>query len=843
MFPAPSQANFDTSPFTDFQAFIGENKQLGRTCEEKEAKYVSFSVLREYWTEEKIDQIFARCDISIIARVVRQHYLLVFSILVYISPVDGLHLLDQFRYIQANQTDDHTLPWLQCPEHVFEGTHTSRIFESFSEHQWMFCPVTINQENLMSDRKLNPLHVLPIAPDLERCIPRNERRDAELSVIKIDAQAHSHLGGVTPERAVVKRYKQEDREAYDDERKAYEALCGKLEHPNVLRYLGSFRCGQTFSILLEFAEEGTMDDLFQRNVTPHTYDEFRAFWKSIIRLVEGVEMVHTTSVVHQDLKPSNIFVFKNTSLGPSPFSYTFKIGDFGNSYVRPANHDGQDRDGPHRGGSRIYDPPEVILADTIPYQVNKPFDIWGIGCIIIECAVWVEFGKRGLDEFWNSRLRETSQSDGHRELGHGACFHDGVKLLKCVGEDVADKLKRNRRICDTITPAMVDLMVQCALVEENVRDRAQQLIGKMKMQKCLPPEPVTPKTAQPVAEHSDANTTGRFSSETQLSGQMHRQGPGSNFSNNLSRNNTVAVVTTGPIKRPAVEKSETFPTGNSPLVNGSNSVRSGMTVSNITAQALSTKVTIKDVVKWIEDTKRGIETQLPGWDSARKLLGGRDFFLIIDNSKFMQEEKKEVLKVVKALSYLLKKLDRDGIEVACTSSPGNMKRYNSATDIERFISNEFHSGHDTDCNIEHALNVVVDKVKNKYLRQSRSFRLSRIGTFPSNSSTTDGISIFVFTNGQWDSSETGRCGADQSIRRLITEMETRNASRTQICFQFIRFGNSETGRQRLRFLDDDLGKTSHNATYDIVDCKPTTAHVWDILSGPLSPGADNTEDS
>ncbi|KAF7534437.1 hypothetical protein G7054_g6227 [Neopestalotiopsis clavispora] len=816
MFPTP---NLETNLFIEFQTFVGAKKQVGRTCEGQEADYVPLSALREFWTEEKIEQILALCDISTVARVVRQHYLLVFSILVYTSPVDGLYLLNYFRNIQTYQTDDHTLPWIQPPGNVFDGPHASHIYELISKHQWMFCPVIIDQEKLMSDRRLSPLHVLPIAIDPVQCIS-HEGRDAELSVINIDARAHSHLAGVTPKRAVMKTYQRSDEEAdgeeaykeeaYEDERRSYEALCGK--HPNVLGYLGSFRCGKTFSILLEYAEEGTLDDLFNRNDTPHTYDEIQTFWKSFLRLVEGLEMIHNASVVHQDPKPSNIFVFKNNSLGPSPFSYTFKIGDFGNSYIKARNRDGHERDGPHRGGSRIYDPPEVLLGDSIDYQVNTYVDIWGIGCIIVESAVWVAFGKRGRAEFWALRMQETSQVLGHRDLGHGACFHDGDRLLQCVEQGVADKLNRNGRKCDTITSAMVELMVRYALAEKDQRDRARQLLVKMK-KKFSPKSEPTPEPSPSLGEHPGANTTGRFSSETESLSLMYRKESEGGLSSKLPRF-AAAVVNEGPSRRPVVKKPETVPTSTTPLVPGPSTTKPSTVVPDKTEHASSTKVTMKDLIKWMEDTKNGIYRKLPGWESARKLLGGRDFgsqLLLIDNSKFMQKEKDEVSKVVKALSYLLKKLDRDGIEVACTSSPGNIRRFSTATDIERFVKNEFHSGHDADCGIEFALNLVLKKVRNKYLKSAKPSRLSRIGTFPSSTNTSEGISIFVFTNGQWDPSETGICGADNSILGLINEIDTLRTPRTQICFQFVRFGNSEIGKRRLKFLDDDLSKISQNA--------------------------------
>lgn len=172
----------------------------------------------------------------------------------------------------------------------------------------------------------------------------------------------------------------------------------------------------------------------------------------------------------------------------------------------------------------------------------------------------------------------------------------------------------------------------------------------------------------------------------------------------------------------------------------------------------------------------------------------------------MQREQAEVIKVVKALSYLLKQLDPDGIEVVCTSSPGTIERLKTATDIENFINKEFRSGYDANCAIEIALDGVLETVRAKYLKQYRRSRLSRVSTFTNSRPPT--ISIFVFTNGMWDHSETGTCGAENPIRGLMNEMILQRVPRTRVCFQFVRFGDSAVGKRRLQFLDDELGKIS-----------------------------------
>lgn len=175
----------------------------------------------------------------------------------------------------------------------------------------------------------------------------------------------------------------------------------------------------------------------------------------------------------------------------------------------------------------------------------------------------------------------------------------------------------------------------------------------------------------------------------------------------------------------------------------------------------------------------------------------------------MQREQTEVTRLIKALSYLLKHLDPDGIEVACMSNPGSFRRLKTATDIQIFINKGFYSGHDANCAIENALDVVLKIVRAKYLEVPQESQLSRVGTIPdSRSRTFRAISILVFTNGKWDDSEIGTCGAERPIRGLMDEMILQGAARTQVCLQFVRFGDSPVGKRRLQFLDDELGKIS-----------------------------------
>lgn len=185
--------NWDTSRLSvQFLTFTAERKVQGRNCEGEGATCVPFSALLEFWTKENIDQIFQSCDEFPITQDVRRNYIRVLSTLVYISVVENANYLHYFHNIQSQQRDDTSLPWLSIPQHVFEGPHATHIFDLFFEHQWMFCPAVLDQEKRMSDRNLHPRHVLPFTTDAGIHIS-HEGRDATLSVVNINEEAHSHL--------------------------------------------------------------------------------------------------------------------------------------------------------------------------------------------------------------------------------------------------------------------------------------------------------------------------------------------------------------------------------------------------------------------------------------------------------------------------------------------------------------------------------------------------------------------------------------------------------------------------------------------------------------------------
>lgn len=172
----------------------------------------------------------------------------------------------------------------------------------------------------------------------------------------------------------------------------------------------------------------------------------------------------------------------------------------------------------------------------------------------------------------------------------------------------------------------------------------------------------------------------------------------------------------------------------------------------------------------------------------------------------MREFKGQVLDVFANLAHILEAADPNGLDVMCTSDPGNMQHSRATDKLVQFFKSNFDKGVSSPCFIERALKTLADKVIDKL--PSGPGEKKGLMSWIKNDKVRP-ISIYVLTSGVWNSSETARegtCGAERPISQLIAELQSRNLRKSQIAIQFIRFGNHPTGIERLIFLDDCLGK-------------------------------------
>lgn len=160
----------------------------------------------------------------------------------------------------------------------------------------------------------------------------------------------------------------------------------------------------------EFAEKSWRIDLYQS-----TYD-----------LVSALAFLHRENIdgfstSHHDLKPKNILVFGRK----------WKIADFGRARLRSSVR-GSETEGNNGLGSYDYHPPEYYNDDgsRTPRGHGRSFDIWAMGCIMLQVAVLVVYGWESgmVEKFRSSRcsLPSNRRRFSKKRDGEDSSFHNGL---------------------------------------------------------------------------------------------------------------------------------------------------------------------------------------------------------------------------------------------------------------------------------------------------------------------------------------------------------------------------------------------------------------------------------
>lgn len=141
----------------------------------------------------------------------------------------------------------------------------------------------------------------------------------------------------------------------------------KLNHKNIVRYLGTKRDDQNLMIFMEYVAGGSISGLI------HKYGKFN---ETLIRLyaqqiLEGLEYLHYHKIIHRDIKGANVLVGNDG---------TCKLADFGSA--RKTFHVQDRSQVKSLKGTTNWMAPEVMQQEGY----GRFADVWSFGCLLVEMA-------------------------------------------------------------------------------------------------------------------------------------------------------------------------------------------------------------------------------------------------------------------------------------------------------------------------------------------------------------------------------------------------------------------------------------------------------------------------
>ncbi len=192
----------------------------------------------------------------------------------------------------------------------------------------------------------------------------------------------------------------------------------------------------------------------------------------------AIKYIHSCGIMHRDLSPSNILLFKNNISDNKKNKYIAKISDFG--FAKPIV---PKSDETPNVVTPSYRAPEICLKLS---NYNNKIDIWSVGCIFYELETGnflVSGSGAGNSAIFSSILRNIHESSRVLEkllqLPNLRSPNKKIPLIRCK-ESIAQKLENK------LHPDLLDLIISLLKINPDDRFSADQALSHQYFTKEIP---------------------------------------------------------------------------------------------------------------------------------------------------------------------------------------------------------------------------------------------------------------------------------------------------------------------------------------------------------------------
>lgn len=251
-----------------------------------------------------------------------------------------------------------------------------------------------------------------------------------------------------------------------------------LKHPHIMDVKAIITwTGKGKYFMFQWADGGNLRDLYKKNPRPFLSVGFiKEVVQQLVGLADALNTLHNYkkhdkdagSYRHGDLKPENILRFKDGTRTGS-----LRITDMG---LAKHHFDETGFRGPTttRYGTPVYEPPEVILKST--EARSRQYDIWSMGCIILELIVWLLYGNDELEKFNNCLHDAFGSNSPYWALNNNrAQVHPSVQIcMDLIAKD--PECTGSTAIGDLLSIVRTKLLV--VLLPPKTMSFRQHMVGK-----------------------------------------------------------------------------------------------------------------------------------------------------------------------------------------------------------------------------------------------------------------------------------------------------------------------------------------------------------------------------
>jgi serine/threonine protein kinase len=263
-----------------------------------------------------------------------------------------------------------------------------------------------------------------------------------------------------------------------------------LSHPHHKVPFGTLRKGALHYILFPWASGGNLRD-FWRTHNHLARDADLALWtlRQSRGVADALAELHRVNCRHGDLKPENILHFTTTTTtSPDRVNGTLLIADVGISRTHTHATSVRQVGTTTRATTPAYEAPEARAHDAPHAPRARRYDVWSLGCIFLEFAVWLLCGEEALGEFEAARedtglfyvVVDGGSGDGEVKAETKQA-EKTMKIHPVVISTLADLRRDPRCAGDTAFGSFIDVMERDLLrIDVEQRVSAAELAEKLK---------------------------------------------------------------------------------------------------------------------------------------------------------------------------------------------------------------------------------------------------------------------------------------------------------------------------------------------------------------------------
>ena len=221
-------------------------------------------------------------------------------------------------------------------------------------------------------------------------------------------------------------------------------LLKKLDHPNIVKYYKSFRENEQLYIIMEYFDNGDLDD-YIRVLKNEKKQKKEEIWNIFYQCITGLNYLHSSGVVHRDIKPPNIFMSKNKII---------KIGDFGVSAIIKEKK-GMQKIRKLKGtvvGTQLYMAPEILQKQK---QYNEKVDIFSMGCVFYKICCLEDYQKEKYIIEGNQIIKKLTSNEITTNYDD-----DLMDIIKLMLENDANKRPDSKTILEKVLENYNKIFIQ-----------------------------------------------------------------------------------------------------------------------------------------------------------------------------------------------------------------------------------------------------------------------------------------------------------------------------------------------------------------------------------------------